>query len=77
MADVELKVSGMTCGHCQMHVTEELEALDAVNSVNVDLQPGDLSTVKVAYEGELSDDALREAVDEAGGYVVESISRHA
>ena len=31
-----LKVSGLTCGHCVAHVTEELEALDGVKDVRLD-----------------------------------------
>ncbi|MCI6573984.1 MAG: heavy-metal-associated domain-containing protein [Actinomycetaceae bacterium] len=72
---VELKVSGMTCMHCEMHVKEELSALDGVNSVDVELKPGEQSTVRVGLDADVSDDALREAVDEAGGYTVESIVR--
>ena len=30
---IELGVTGLTCGHCVTHVTEELEALDAVVTV--------------------------------------------
>ena len=30
-----LKVSGLTCGHCVAHVTEELKALDGVKNVSV------------------------------------------
>ena len=35
-----LKVSGLTCGHCVAHVTEELEALDGVKDVSVLLNKG-------------------------------------
>ena len=75
MAAVTLKVSGMTCGHCAAHVKEELGALEGVSDVAVDLAPGAISTVIVSAAGELSDAALREAVDEAGGYGVEEILR--
>ena len=30
-----LKVSGLTCGHCVTHVTEELEAVAGVKNVSV------------------------------------------
>ncbi|MCI5825230.1 MAG: heavy-metal-associated domain-containing protein [Arcanobacterium sp.] len=77
MANVDLKVSGMTCMHCEMHVKEELSALDGVNNVAVELNPGAESVVHVGLENgaTVSDAALREAVDEAGGYTVESIVR--
>lgn len=75
--NVQLKVSGMTCGHCKMHVEEEVGALAGVSSVDVQLNPGAESVVTVQLDGDaaVSDEALREAVDEAGGYTVESIAR--
>ena len=42
-----LKVSGLTCGHCVAHVTEELEALKGVKDVSVLLNKGGQSTVTV------------------------------
>ena len=30
-----LKVSGLTCGHCVAHVTEELEEINGVKDVSV------------------------------------------
>jgi len=42
-----LKVSGLTCGHCVAHVTEELEALDGVKDVSVLLNKGGQSTATV------------------------------
>ena len=41
----QLKVQGMTCGHCAHAVTEELRALEGVTSVSVDLVPDGVSTV--------------------------------
>ena len=38
-------VTGMTCGHCVASVTEELEALPGVESVDVRLQPGGASHI--------------------------------
>ena len=34
---LEYTVSGMSCGHCEAAVTEEVSALDGVDSVDVDL----------------------------------------
>jgi copper chaperone len=56
-------VVGMTCSHCVNAVTEELEKLVGVRSVNVDLAAG---TVDVASDSPLSVDEVRAAVDEAG-----------
>ncbi len=35
-----LKIDGMTCGHCVMHVKEALLAVEGVTAANVDLQTG-------------------------------------
>jgi copper chaperone CopZ len=52
----------MTCEHCSAAVTEELESVDAVESVSVDL---DSKLVHISGE-QLDDGALRAAIDEAG-----------
>ena len=36
---LELNISGMTCGHCAMSVTKELSKLDGAAGVKVDQQP--------------------------------------
>ena len=59
-------VTGMTCGHCVASVTEELSALDGVEDVAVDLVAGGTSTVTVSSTAPLSDEAVAQAVDEAG-----------
>lgn len=38
---VKLKIEGMTCGHCAMHVKEALAGVAGVVSVDVDLQAGE------------------------------------
>ncbi|UNX54738.1 cation transporter [Georgenia sp. TF02-10] len=70
-----LDVEGMTCGHCVQHVTTELTALPDVQDVAVDLHAGGRSQVTVHSAVALDDDALRAAVDEAGGYTVADIRR--
>lgn len=62
----ELSVTGMTCGHCVSSVTEELSALDGVESVDVQLNVGGASTVTVSSASALDPAAIRAAVDEAG-----------
>jgi copper chaperone CopZ len=37
MTTITLTVDGMTCGHCVQHVTEALEAVNGVTSVQVSL----------------------------------------
>ncbi|MFF1877829.1 heavy-metal-associated domain-containing protein [Leifsonia sp. NPDC058230] len=65
-------VSGMTCSHCVMSVTEELTALGSVESVAVDLDAGGTSSVTVASDGPLDDDVVRAAVEEAGYALVDA-----
>jgi copper chaperone len=59
-------VSGMTCEHCVASVTEELSALDGVDTVSVDLHPGGASRVTVASAAPLDLASVRAAIDEAG-----------
>jgi copper ion binding protein len=59
-------VTGMTCGHCVAAVQEEVGAIDGVTAVDVALVAGGTSTVTVTSEAPLSDETVREAVDEAG-----------
>ncbi len=68
MNTTELKVSGMTCDHCVNAVTEELLAIDGVKEAKVELIASGVSTVTVAAEQVLSDEAIRTALDEAGDY---------
>ena len=63
---VELAVNGMNCGHCVASVTEELEGVGGVKHVDVILNSGGTSKVTVLSDALLDDDALREAVSEAG-----------
>ena len=70
-----LKVSGLTCGHCVTHVTEELEAVAGVTNVSVLLNKGGQSTVTVVSDTVLSDAALAEAINEAGDYTLDAVER--
>ncbi len=54
-------VEGMTCGHCELSVREEVEELDGVESAQVDGTTG-LLTVR----GDVDDAAVRAAVADAG-----------
>ena len=61
--------------HCVAHVTEELKALPDVVNISVTLAKGGTSKVLVYTNADISDAALKEAIDEAGEYNVESIVR--
>ena len=55
-------VTGMTCGHCELSVQEEVEELAGVTSAQADHATGRL----VVRGDEVDDGAVRAAVVEAG-----------
>jgi copper chaperone CopZ len=61
-------VTGMTCGHCEHSVANELKALDGVNEVSVDLIAGGTSSVTVTSSQPLGEAQVAAALDEAGDY---------
>jgi copper chaperone len=64
MTEKTIKVEGMSCGHCELSVQEELEELDGVKSAKADHEKG---TVEVAYEeGRVTDEQFKGAIKEAG-----------
>ena len=65
-----VSVSGMTCGQCVSAVSEEREALAGVETVDVDLNAGGISTVTITSSNDLSPSEIGEAVAEAGYLVV-------
>ncbi len=60
-------VTGMTCGHCVMHVKEEVSAIPGVTAVDLELADGKLD---VSSEAPIDFDRIVEAVSEAGDYSV-------
>jgi len=56
-------VTGMTCGHCVMSVTEEVQEIPGVENVEVVLETGSLS---VTSSEPVDDDAVKAAVEDAG-----------
>ncbi len=72
---IEILVTGLTCGHCVASVTEELEEIPAVDSVDVALVKDGESKAVITTSGPVDDDAIREAVLEAG-YELVSIARN-
>jgi len=59
-------VTGMTCGHCVSAVTQELQELPGVTEVDVDLNAGGVSHVRVVSDAPLDQASVAAAVDEAG-----------
>ena len=56
-------VTGMTCGHCVASVTEEVQEIAGVESVEVDLASGALD---ITASRPIDDATVRAAVTEAG-----------
>ncbi|MGH3446051.1 MAG: heavy-metal-associated domain-containing protein [Nocardioidaceae bacterium] len=66
METTTYRVDGMSCAHCVAAVQEEVGALPEVREVAVDLVAGGTSTVTVRAATAPGDQAVREAVAEAG-----------
>jgi copper chaperone CopZ len=62
----EYTVEGMSCAHCAASVREEVSALEAVSTVDVDVASGRVAVTGTA----LDDHAVWGAVAEAGYKVV-------
>lgn len=58
---IELRVNGMTCGHCVNAVTRAVKEVDPEANVQVDLEAG-----RVRVDGRNSADALSRALTAAG-----------
>ena len=72
MAKLGVDVSGMTCNHCVQSVTSAVEALDNVQSVDVELEPQGNSRVTITHDGaELGDVA---SAISAEGYTLEAVA---
>ena len=56
-------VTGMTCGHCVMSVTEEVQEIPGVENVEVVLATGSLT---VTSSEPVDDEAVKTAVEDAG-----------
>lgn len=59
----EYQVTGMTCGHCEMSIREEVEQIAGVEDIQVSAQSGKLVVTSSAA---IDDAAVLAAVDEAG-----------
>ncbi|HYD61886.1 MAG TPA: cation transporter [Noviherbaspirillum sp.] len=66
----ELKVEGMSCGHCVSAVTKSVQAVDAAAKVEVDL-----SQQKVTVNSGAGLEAIKAAVEDAGYPVLGSAER--
>ncbi|MTI48848.1 heavy-metal-associated domain-containing protein [Sporosalibacterium faouarense] len=60
-------IKGMSCQHCVMAVKGALGEVDGIKSVDVDLESGS-ATLNV---DNVSDDTIKNAIEEAGYEVIE------
>ncbi len=58
---LNVKVSGMTCGHCASAVTKAVKAVPGADDVNVDLESGSVTVM-----GNPDPDAVRDAITDEG-----------
>lgn len=63
MSTSEYQVTGMTCGHCEMSVREEVGEIPGVQSIEVSAETGKLVVISAEP---VDDAAVLAAVDEAG-----------
>jgi len=61
MTTNEYQVTGMTCGHCESSVREEVEQVAGVEGISVSAQTG-----RLVVTGDVDDAAVLAAVEEAG-----------
>lgn len=61
------QVTGMTCGHCEGAVSEEISGIEGVTSVKAVAATGQVTVVS---DTPLTEGAVRAAVDEAGYVLV-------
>ena len=70
MATNEYQVTGMTCGHCEMSVREEVGQVAGVEGIQVSAQAG---TLVVIGSDAIDDVLILAAVEEAGYSAVRSV----
>ena len=64
MANIKLRITGMTCGHCQAKVEQALKSVSGVYSAVIDLPDGE---AEVDFEDDrVTTDQLVAAVAKAG-----------
>ena len=61
--EMKIRVNGMMCGHCEMHVKKALEAIDGVDSVTASHEE---NLVTITNSRDIDEAALKAAVEEAG-----------
>ena len=67
MSEKTLKIEGMMCGHCEMHVKKALEAIPGVELAVASHEKG---PAVVTLSSSVDDATLCKAVEEAGYKVI-------
>jgi Cu2+-exporting ATPase len=62
-----MKIEGMMCGHCEMHVKKALESLNGVTEAAVSHKEG---TAVLTLSDDVSNEVLRKTVEDEGYKVV-------
>ena len=70
MSTTEYQVTGMTCGHCELSIREEVSQIPGVEEIQVSAQTGKLI---VSSASSIDDAVILAAVDEAGYSAVRSL----
>ncbi|MFW5987704.1 MAG: copper ion binding protein [Methanohalophilus sp.] len=63
MEKIDIKVKGMTCGHCKMAVEKALQNITSVSKAEVDLEKGE---VHVEYKPDINVEELKKTIRDAG-----------
>ncbi|RKM60335.1 heavy metal translocating P-type ATPase [Butyrivibrio sp. CB08] len=61
--EMKIKVNGMMCGHCEMHVKKALEAIEGIESATASHEE---NQVTIATSADVDEAAIKAAVEEAG-----------
>lgn len=61
--ELDLKIEGMTCAHCEMSISKELAKLAGAKDIKVSATDG---TAHLSVDDSVTTDALAAAIDEAG-----------
>jgi Cu2+-exporting ATPase len=61
--EMKIKVNGMMCGHCEMHVKKALEAIDGIESA---VASHEENQVTITNSKDVDEAAIKAAVEEAG-----------
>ncbi|MCK6639008.1 MAG: cation transporter [Bacteroidia bacterium] len=73
LTELNLKITGMTCGHCERSVANEIKALDGIASVQVNHNSG--TGIVVFNDAMVSVSQIIAAVEETGIYHAEALQQ--